>query len=72
MGSSCTKEVEQILKAGENVGFMNQSKRPIEPCGNSSQPVFVKKSRDRLLKSVFRITDIRSRQNVEGKSFRVF
>ena len=47
------------------VGFMNQSMRPIEPCDCSTQSIFVKKSRDRLGKSVFRITNIRSRQSVE-------
>ena len=47
------------------VGFMNQSKRPIEPCDCSSQSIFAKKSRDRLGKSVFRITNIRSRRTVE-------
>ena len=38
-----------------NVGFMNQSMRPIEPCDCNSQSIFVKKSRDRLGKSVFRM-----------------
>ena len=67
MGSSYTKEMEQILKTGENIGFMNQSKQPIEPCDYSSQSVFVKKSLDRLVKSVFSVTVIRLRQTVEGK-----
>ena len=39
------------------VGFMNQSMRPIEPCDCSTQSIFVKKSRDRLGKSVFRMTN---------------
>ena len=39
------------------VGFMNQSMRPIEPCDCSSQSIFVKKPRDRLGKSVFRMTN---------------
>ena len=39
------------------VAFMNQSMRPIEPCDCSSQSIFVKKSRDRLGKSVFRMTN---------------
>ena len=30
------------------VGFMNQTKLPIERCDSSSQSIFVKKSRDRL------------------------
>ena len=47
------------------VGFMNQSKRPIEPWDCSRQSIFVKKSRDRLEKNVFRITNIRSRRTVE-------
>ena len=47
------------------VGFMNPSKRPIEPCDCSSQSIFVKKSRDRLVKIVFRITNIRSRRTAE-------
>ena len=33
------------------VGFVNQSKRPIEPCDCSSQSIFLKKSRDSLVKS---------------------
>ena len=45
------------------VRFMNQSKRSIEPCDCSSQSIFVKKSRDRLGKSVFRITNIRIATN---------
>ena len=64
-GSSHTKEIEKILKAWENVGVINQSKRSIEPCDYSSQSIFVKKLRERLGKSMFRITDIRSRQIVE-------
>ena len=66
-GSSYTKEIEVIIKAGKNVGFMKKSKRPIEPCDRSSQSIFVKKSRDRLGKSMFRITDIRSRWTIEMK-----
>ena len=45
------------------VGFMKQSKRPIEPSDCSSQSIFVKNSRDRLIKSVFRITNIRVAMN---------
>ena len=67
MWSNYTKEIEQILKAGENIGFMNQSKRPTEPCDYSSQSIFVKKSREILVKSVFRITEIRSERTVEKK-----
>ena len=47
------------------VGFMNQSKRPIDPCDFSNQSIFVKKSCDRLGKSMFRIRNIRSRRTVE-------
>ena len=67
MGFSYTKEIKQILKAGENVGFMNQSKQTTEPCDCSSQSIFVKKSSDRLEKSMFRITDIRSLRTVGVK-----
>ena len=43
------------------VGFM----KPIKLCYCSSQSIFVKKSRDRLEKIVFRITNTRSRQTLE-------
>ena len=36
-----------------NIGLMNQSKQPIEPCDCTRQSIPVKKSRDRLVKSVF-------------------
>ena len=64
---SYTKEIEQILKAGENVGFMNQSKQLIESRGGTIQSIFVKKSYDRLVQIMFIITDIRSRRTVTGK-----
>ena len=66
-GSSYTEEIEKILKAGENVGVINQSKRSIEPCDCSSQSIFVKKSCEKLGKSMFRITNMRSQQTVEVK-----
>ena len=61
MGSSYTKEIEVIIKVGKNVAFLKKSKWPTEPCDSISQSIFVKRSRDRLGKSMFRITDIRSR-----------
>ena len=48
-------------------GVINQSKRPIEPCHCSSQSIFVQTSCERLGKSMFRITDMRSQQTVEVK-----
>ena len=51
MESSYTKEIEQILKAGENVEVMNQWKRPTKPCDCNGQSIFVKNSRDRLKKT---------------------
>ena len=67
MGPSYTKKNKQILKARENVGFMNQSKLPTEPYDCRSQPILVKRSRERLIKSLLRITDIRSRRTVAVK-----
>ena len=65
MGSSYTKEIEVIIKVGKNVAFLKKSKWPTEPCDSISQSIFVKRSRDRLGKSMFRITDIRSRWTLE-------
>ena len=65
MELSYTKEIHQILKAGDNVGFMNQSMRPIEPCRCSSQLIFVERSRDGLVKSMYRIRDTNLQQTVD-------
>ena len=45
---------------------MNQSKRAFEPCECCSQSIFVKKSRDRLGKSVFRMTNTQIATNRRG------
>ena len=66
MQRSYTKEIEQILKARKNVGFMNQIKQMMGPCNCGSQSIFVK-SRERLVKSVHTITDVRWRQTVAVK-----
>ena len=49
MRHSYTEEFKQNLKAGGNVGFMNQLKPPIEPCDCSSESIFVTKSCDRMI-----------------------
>ena len=65
---SYTKEIEQILKAGENVDFMNQSKQLIESRDCTSQSIFVKKPCDRLVQIMFiirhQITTNRNREVV--------
>ena len=61
--------ISHILCLYKSDRVMNQSKRQIEPCDCSSQSIFVKTSCDRLGKSVFRITDIRSWRTVEVEGF---
>ena len=61
-----TKEIEQLLKVGDNVDVMNQSKQQIESCDCSSNSIFYKESRDTIKKTVFRIAIHQIATNCRG------